>query len=309
MQPIPPAEKPPVEKPKKSFGRTLLYFTLGLVALIVLSSVFGRFISDGGLDNGKGKIAMVEISGQIFDSKDIVRQISKYRRDDDIKAILLRIDSPGGAVAPSQEIYDEVLRVRADKKIIYASMGSLAASGGYYIAVAADRIFANPGTLTGSIGVIMAFGNAEKLMEKIGLEPQVVKSGKYKDVGSPARKMSAEERIYLQRVVNDVHQQFVDAVAQGRNISTKEARKLADGRIFTGRQALKLKMVDEMGGLEDVIAKLGEAAGIEGRPKVIWEEPQKGFMEWLLEGSIPKEFKANWMPSQFPSLQYLWLPS
>ncbi len=303
MQPI-----PPIEKPKKSFGRTLLYFILGLVALVVLSSVFGRYLSDGGLDEGKEKIALVEISGQIFDSRDIVRQISKYRRDTDIKAILLRIDSPGGAVGPSQEIYDEVLRVRADNKKIYASMGSLAASGGYYIAVAADRIFANPGTLTGSIGVIMAFGNAEKLMEKIGLEPQVVKSGKYKDVGSPARKMTAEERIYLQRVVNDVHQQFIDAVAQGRNMTPKEARKLADGRVFTGRQALKLKMVDEMGGLEDVIAKLGEAAGIEGRPKVVWEETPKGFMDWLMQGSLSKEFKTHWMPSQFPSLQYLWLP-
>jgi len=298
----------PVEKPKKSFGRTLLYFTLGLVALVVLSSVFSRYLSDGGLDDGKEKIALVEISGQIFDSREIVRQLSKYRRDDDIKAILLRIDSPGGAVAPSQEIYDEVLRVRADNKKIYASMGSLAASGGYYIAVAADRIFANPGTLTGSIGVIMAFGNAEKLMEKIGLEPQVVKSGKYKDVGSPARKMTAEERIYLQRVVDDVHQQFIDAVVQGRNITPKQARKLADGRIFTGRQALELKMVDEMGGLEDVIVKLGEAAGIEGRPRVVWEEPPKGFLEWLIQGSLPKEFKANWIPSQIPSLQFLWLP-
>jgi protease-4 len=299
----------PVEKPKKSFGRTLLYFALGLVALVVLSSVFGRYLSDEGLGDGNGKIALVEISGQIGDSRDIVRQLSKYRRDDDIKAILLRIDSPGGAVAPSQEIYDEVLRVRADNKKIYASMGSLAASGGYYIAVAADRIYANPGTLTGSIGVIMAFGNAEKLMEKIGLEPQVVKSGKFKDVGSPARRMTAEEHAYLQHVVDDVHQQFIDAVAKGRNMSTKEARELADGRVFTGRQALKLKMVDAMGGLEDVIVKLGEDVGIEGRPKVVREEPPKGLMEWLMQGSLPKEFKANWMPSQFPSLQFLWLPN
>ena len=298
----------PVEKPKKSFGRTLLYFALGLVTLVLLSSVFGRYLSDGGLDDGNEKIALVEISGQIGDSRDIVRQLSKYRRDDDIKAILLRIDSPGGAVAPSQEIYDEVLRVRADNKKIYASMGSLAASGGYYIAVAADRIFANPGTLTGSIGVIMPFGNAEKLMEKIGLEPQVAKSGKFKDVGSPARRMTTEEHVYLQRVVDDVHQQFIDAVAQGRNMSTKEARKLADGRVFTGRQALELKMVDEMGGLEDVIVKLGKAVGIKGRPKVIQEESPKGFMEWLMQGSLTKEFKTNWMPSQFPSLQFLWLP-
>ncbi len=303
MQPIPPEEKP-----KKSFGRAILYFVLGLVALVVLSSVFGRFLSEGGLDDGNEKIALVEVAGAIMDSKEIVRQLSQYRRDDDIKAIILRIDSPGGAVAPSQEIHDEVLRVRADNKKIYASMGNLAASGGYYIAVAADRIFANPGTLTGSIGVIMAFSNAEKLMNKIGLEPQVVKSGKYKDVGSPVRKMTAEERIYLQRVINDVHQQFIDAVAKGRNITTKQAKKLADGRVFTGRQALKLKMVDEMGGLEDAIAQLGEAVGIKGRPKVIWEAPPKGIMEWLLESSFPKEFKTNWIPSQFPSLQYLWLP-
>ena len=299
----------PVEKPKKSFGRTLLYFALGLVALVVLSSVFGRYLSDEGLGDGNGKIALVEISGQIGDSRDIVRQLSKYRRDDDIKAILLRINSPGGAVAPSQEIYDEVLRVRADNKKIYASMGSLAASGGYYIAVAADRIYANPGTLTGSIGVIMAFGNAEKLMKKIGLEPQVVKSGKFKDVGSPARKMTPEEHAYLQHVVDDVHQQFIDAVAKGRNMSTTEARKLADGRVFTGRQALELKMVDEMGGLQDVIVKLGEAVGIEGRPTVVREEPPMGLIETLMGSSIPKELKANWMPSQFPSLQFLWLPN
>ncbi|MDH5763374.1 MAG: signal peptide peptidase SppA [Nitrospinota bacterium] len=297
-----------VDKPKRSFGRTLLYFLLGLIALMVLSSVFGRYLSEDGFDDGTQKIALVEVSGQISDSREIIRQLSKYRRDDSVKAIILRIDSPGGAVAPSQEIYDEVLRVRADNKPIYASMGSLAASGGYYIAVAADKIFANPGSLTGSIGVIMAFGNAEKLMQKIGLEPQVVKSGKFKDVGSPARKMTPEEHAYLQHVVDDVHQQFIDAVAQGRNISTQEARKLADGRVFTGRQALKLKMVDEMGGLEDVIVQLGKAVGIEGRPKVIIEEPPKRFLEWLVEGSLPKEFKANWMPAQFPALQYLWSP-
>ena len=299
---------PPVEKPKKSFGRIFFYFVLGLVGLMVLSSVFGRYLSEDGFGDGNEKIALVEVSGAIMDSKDIVRQISKYRRDDEIKAIILRIDSPGGAVGPSQEIYDEVLRVRADNKKIYASMGSLAASGGYYIAVAADRIYANPGTLTGSIGVIMAFSNAKKLMDKIGLEPQVVKSGKYKDVGSPARKMTAQERLYLQRVVEDVHEQFIDAVAKGRNLSTKEAKKLADGRVFTGRQALKLKMVDEMGGLEDVIAKLGEDVGIEGRPRVVWEAPPKGLMQWLMESSLPKDLKTDWMPSQLPSLQYLWSP-
>lgn len=298
----------PAPQPKKTFGRTLLYFVLGLAALAVLSSVLGRYLSDGGLDGGTETIAMVEVTGTIMDSKEIVRQLSHYRRDDDIKAIILRIDSPGGAVAPSQEIYDEVLRVRADHKKIYASMGSLAASGGYYIAAATDRIFANPGTLTGSIGVIMAFSNAEQLMKKIGLEPEVIKSGKYKDVGSPIRKMKPYERKYLQTVVDDVHQQFIEAVAKGRNMSTREARKLADGRVFTGRQALKLKLVDELGGLEDVIAQLGKDVGIQGRPKVIWEEPPKGFLDWLLDAALPRNFNTSMVPSQFPSLQYLWLP-
>ena len=298
----------PGEKKKKSFGRTLLYFLLGLAALVVLSSVLGRYLSEGGLEGGNETIAMVEVIGTIMDSKEIVRQLSHYRRDDDIKAIILRIDSPGGAVAPSQEIYDEVLRVRADHKKIYASMGSLAASGGYYIAAATDRIFANPGTLTGSIGVIMAFSNAEKLMKKIGLEPEVVKSGKFKDVGSPLRKMKPHERKYLQTVVDDVHQQFIEAVAKGRNMSTREARKLADGRIFTGRQALKLKLVDELGGLEDVIAQLGKDVGIQGRPKVIWEEPPQGFLDWVLDSALPRDFNTSMVPSQFPSLQYLWLP-
>lgn len=303
MQPMPPDDKP-----KRSFGRTLLYFLAGLAVVVALSSTLGRYLANGGLDDGRETIAMVEVVGAIMDSKEIVRQLSNYRRDDDIKAIILRIDSPGGAVAPSQEIYDEVLRVRADNKKIYASMGSLAASGGYYIAAATDRIYANPGTLTGSIGVIMAFSNAEKLMEKIGLEPEVIKSGKFKDVGSPARKMLPHERKYLQTVVDDVHQQFIEAVAKGRNMSNKEARKLADGRVFTGRQALKLKMVDELGGLEDVITQLGKDAGIEGRPKVIWEEPAKGFMEWFMEGSLSKDIKASVLPSRFPSLQYLWSP-
>lgn len=303
MQPMQPAQKQ-----KKSFGRTLLYFLLGLATLGVLSLVLGRYLSDGGLDGGTETIAMVEVTGTIMDSKEIVRQLSQYRRDDDIKAIILRIDSPGGAVAPSQEIYDEILRVRADHKKIYASMGSLAASGGYYIAAATDRIFANPGTLTGSIGVIMAFSNAEQLMKKIGLEPEVVKSGKYKDVGSPFRKMQPHERRYLQKVVDDVHQQFIEAVAKGRNMSTREARKLADGRVFTGRQALKLKLVDELGGLEDVIAQLGKDAGIQGRPKVIWEEPPKGFLDWLLDSTLARDFNTSMVPSRFPSLQYLWLP-
>ena len=305
MQSTQPMQPDP--QPKRSFGRTLLYFLLGLVALMVLASVFGRFLGGDGFGDGREKIALVEITGEISDSSEIVRQLSKYRRDDDIKAVLLRIDTPGGAVAPSQEIYDEVLRVR-EKKKVYVSMASLAASGGYYIAVAADRVYANPGTLTGSIGVIMAFGNARKLMDKIGLEPMVVKSGKFKDVGSPTRAMTTDERAYLQSVVDDVHQQFIEVVAKGREMTPEEAGKLADGRVFSGRQALKLKMVDEMGGLEDVIKQLAKDVGIEGRPKVMVEEPPKKFMDWLMEGSVAKEIRTHVAPIRYPGLKYLWSP-
>ncbi len=260
------------------------------------------------MDGPKEKIAMVEVNGAILDSYDIVRQIRNYRRDDEIKGIIIRIDSPGGAVAPAQEIYDEVLKVRADKKKIYTSMGSLAASGGYYIASASDRIFANPGTLTGSIGVIMAFSNAEKLMNKIGLRPEVIKSGKFKDTGSPLRSMTKKERQYLQSVVNDVHQQFVEAVAKGRNMDIKEASKFADGRIFTGRKAHEMKLVDDLGGLELTISKLGEALGIEGRPKVVYEEPEESFMDWLLSSKVSENLQSNLTGSRFPTLQYLWSP-
>ena len=291
----------------KSFFRGFLYFLFGATLLYGASELLGNYYSDG-LDGPKEKIALVEVTGAILDSADIVRQIRNYRRDDEIKGIIIRIDSPGGAVAPSQEIYDEVLKVRADNKKIYASMGSLAASGGYYIASASDRIFANPGTLTGSIGVIMAFSNAEQLMNKIGLRPEVVKSGKFKDTGSPFRSMTKRERQYLQSVVNDVHQQFVEAVAKGRNMDIKQAGKFADGRIFTGRKAHEMKLVDDLGGLEFTIFKLGEALGIEGRPKVVYEKPEEGFLDWLLSSKISEDLQSNLAVSRFPTLQYLWSP-
>ncbi len=299
------AVNPPARN--KSFLRGFLYFLLGVALLYGASELLGKYYSDG-LDGPKEKIAMVEVNGAILDSYDIVRQIRTYRRDDEIKGIIIRIDSPGGAVAPAQEIYDEVLKVRADKKKIYTSMGSLAASGGYYIASASDRIFANPGTLTGSIGVIMAFSNAEKLMNKIGLRPEVIKSGKFKDTGSPLRSMTKKERQYLQSVVNDVHQQFVEAVAKGRNMDIKEASKFADGRIFTGRKAHEMKLVDELGGLEFTISKLGEALGIEGRPKVVYEEPEESLWDWLLSSKVSENLQSNLTGSRFPTLQYLWSP-
>ena len=178
------------ETKKMSFAKRFLFSMLGILALIGMSSIISKWIPKQGSEN---RIGIVEITGLIQNSQVIVNQIKKFREDKRIRGIVLRIDTPGGAVGPSQEIYDEVLNTRGDK-VIYASMGTLAASGGYYIASATDQIFANAGTLTGSIGVIMAFSNVKKLMDKIGLQPEVIKAGEYKDLGSPVRDMTKKEK-------------------------------------------------------------------------------------------------------------------
>lgn len=289
---------------KRSCSVIFLYCTLGIMSLVVISYALAYFLPDS-LEISRQKIGVVEVKGILSDSRDIVRQISKYRKDPSIHGIILRIDSPGGPVAPAQEIYNEVLKTRAQKNII-ASMGSLAASGGYYIASPATRIVANPGTLTGSIGVIMVSSNIQKLMRKIGLEPVVVKSGKYKDIGSPMRPMSEEERQILRNVVDDVHAQFVEAISKGRNLPIEEVRKLADGRIFTGRQALDLKLVDQLGGFEDSIELLMELEGMTERPRIVQESESRSVIDWLLQGLLRNSLGPSALPSPFPTLQYLW---
>ena len=255
-----------------------------------------------------GEIALVRIQGMLMDSQNIVRQLSNYRHNPNVRGIVLRIDSPGGAVAPAQEIYNEIMKLKADHKTVYASMGTVAASGGYYIACAANYVLANPGTLTGSIAAVMAFSNFEELTDKIGVKPIIIKSGKYKDVGSPLRGMKPEERKLLQSVVDDVHQQFVQAVAKGRGLPVSEVNEIADGRIMTGQQALTLKLVDEMGGLEKTIELLAKKIGVEGRPKVIEEKEKTPFFDWLLQSSLPSRLAATLMPASLPRLQYVWFP-
>ena len=255
-----------------------------------------------------GEIALVRIQGMLMDSQNIVRQLSDYRYNPGVRGIILRIDSPGGAVAPAQEIYNEIMKLRAEHKTVYASMGTVAASGGYYIACAADYVLANPGTLTGSIAAVMAFSNVEELTNKIGVKPVVIKSGKYKDVGSPLRTMKPEEQKLLQNVVDDVHQQFVQAVAKGRGLPVSQVSEIADGRIMTGQQALKLKLIDEVGGLEKTIDLLAKKLGIAGRPKVIEEKEKTPFFDWLLQSSFSGGLAKTLMPAPFPRLQYIWFP-
>jgi len=287
------------EKKKSPLAKRLLFLALILLALVGISSITSEWVQQG----TKNRIGIVDITGLITDSQYIINQVKKFRQDKRIRGIILRIDSPGGAVGPSQEIYDEVLKTRESGKTIYASMGALAASGGYYIASAAEKIFANPGTLTGSIGVIMAFSNAKGLMEKIGLQPEIVKAGEYKDIGSPARAMTQKERNLLQSVVTDVHQQFIEAVASGRDISVAEVTKIADGRILTGRQAYSLNLVDQMGGLQVSIDQLAHKVGIIGSPKIIKETPRVGFLDWVLKSTVNQSLMNR---SSIPSLQYTW---
>jgi protease IV len=300
-------ETSPKNKPKKSFFRSLMRFTAGLFAVMILVTIGSALLPDR-WKSPTGEIALVHVNGMLIDSRDIVRQLSDYRHDPQVRGIILRIDSPGGAVAPAQEIYSEIMKFRADHKTVYASMGTVAASGGYYIACAADYVLANPGTLTGSISAVMAFNNIEELTKKIGVKPNIIKSGKFKDVGSPLRAMVPEEQKLLQDVVDDVHEQFVQAIATGRNLPIAEVHKIADGRIMTGQQALKLKLIDEVGGLEKTIDLLAKKLGVVGRPKVIEKKDKVPFLSWLLEGSLPSGLAQTLMPSPQPLLQYLWFP-
>ena len=249
------------------------------------------------------RVALVRVEGPILDSKDTIDEIKDYVKDPSIKAIVLRIDSPGGAVAPSQEIYEEVRKAVAKKKIV-VSMGSVAASGGYYIASPASRIVANPGTLTGSIGVIMEIPNLEGLMNKLGIKTEVVKSGKHKDIASIFRGIKKEDREILQGVLDNVHEQFILAVSEGRKMLREDVKRIADGRVFTGEQALKIGLIDELGNLEDAVKAAAKLSGIKGEPELVTKKERFSFIN-LLKGTMPKELKDI-----FPSVRvkYLFTP-
>jgi protease-4 len=252
------------------------------------------------------KVGVVEITGIISDSREAIRGIDSFVDDGGVKAIVLRIDSPGGGVGASQEIYQEVVKARKVKKVV-ASLGGVAASGGYYVACGADRIVANPGTITGSIGVVMQFANLEELLKKIGYKGYVIKSGQHKDIGSPFREMTPEEKELLQGVIDTVHQQFIKAVAEGRNLSIDKVTAIADGRIFAGEQAQALGLVDELGNLEDTIRLAADMAGIKGRPYVVYSRKKKSSFLDLFTESIAQRLKQEVQQQQAPpDLQYLW---
>jgi len=259
---------------------------VGIVVLFVGTVwVLMGLLGDDGLPTGGARVAVVEIEGIIVDGAAAVRELREHEENPAVKAVILRINSPGGVVAPTQEIFGAIQRVRKAGKPVIASLGAVAASGGYYVAAACDRIYANPGTLTGSIGVVMQMANIEGLLKKVGVDYVVVKAGTYKDVGNFARAMTPEERKILQALLDDVYSQFVDAVAEGRGLDRKEVLAFADGRIYSGQQAQALKMVDDLGGFEDAVEAAGKLANISGRPKLLF--PRRRFsLRDLLESRL-----------------------
>ena len=244
------------------------------------------------LADGKEGVGVIEIVGVISDAKDILHQIKQFREETDIKAIVVRIDSPGGAVGPSQEIYREIRKTLKTKTVI-ASMGAVAASGGYYIAAGAHGIVASAGTITGSIGVIMGYTNFQEILRKIGLVPVVVKSGAYKDMGSPVRDMTPEERQILQDLVDNIHQQFIKDVAEGRKMESHRLTALADGRIFTGQEALRLGFVDRIGNLEDAVEWAGRRGGITGKIPVVYAPERKFSLIKYLIGTLSEQLSQH----------------
>ncbi len=264
-----------------------------LLLLFIGSVLLARMIfSDDQkvIKEGQG-VGLVEVKGMIVDSKEPIRQLRYFLKKDSVKAVVLRIDSPGGVVGPSQEIYEEVGKLAARKKVI-VSMGSLAASGGYYIAAPATLIYANPGTITASIGVLIKFSNLEGLFGKIGISSATIKTGSFKDAGAPDRPLSAEDRAMFQALIDSTHEQFVKAVADGRKLPVEDVRKIADGRVLSGEQAKSVKLVDRLGNLQDAIEEAGRLAGISGEPEIIHPPKKKVNYLELLTGEAEEKFNG-----------------
>ncbi|HEX2966511.1 MAG TPA: signal peptide peptidase SppA [Syntrophorhabdaceae bacterium] len=271
-----------------------------LVVIIVVAVIFTGLYIMGLISSAvSGKIGVIEVEGTIADLKEVMQDVVDFKDDDSIKGVILRINSPGGAVGPTQEMYSEIKKLRQKKKV-YVSMGSVCASGGYYLAVTGEKIYANPSTITGSIGVIMEQAVVEDLMKKIGVEANTIKSGDMKDIGSPFRKMKDEEKKYLQTVIDNIYEQFVQDVAQGRKMQVDQVKQLADGRIFTGLQAKQVGLVDNIGTFYDVVADMQKTLGMRGKPELTYGKRPFSLLRWLLSSAVKDMiFKSTSSPIQF----------
>ena len=276
--------------------------------LFVLIAVYGN--DSGEVSFGGDKVAIVPIEGEILDARETLDLLHKYANNTSVRAIVVRINSPGGAISPSQEIYAAIREIRAkSKKPVVASMDSVAASGGFYIAAACDRIVANPGSITGSIGVIMQWLNTKDLVQWAKMKPETITSGAMKDAGSPYRDLTDQERAYFQHIVTQLHMQFIRAVAEGRSgkLTVQDVAKIADGRVFTGEEALELKLIDELGTIDDAVHEAAKSAGIKGEPGKIWPKRREATLFDLLTGSTDAESLIQKVVSRrLPQFLYRW---
>ncbi len=282
---------------------SVFLFTFGLFLFLIGSWLFGEPTDESTSTSGE-RIAIIELKEPIFSSEETVRQFKKYRENRSVKAIVFRVESPGGGVAASQEIYEEVKKTKDSGKPVVVSMGSVAASGGYYVSCAASRIVANPGTLTGSIGVIFQFLHLTDLMKKLGVDASTYKTGKLKDSGSPFRKPTPDERVFFDQLLADVYDQFVGTVAEERNLARKNVIKYADGRVFTGRQALEYGFVDTLGTFEDAISIAAKLGGIDGKPRIVKEQKRRSFWREFFSEATSELAEIRDQIIHQPVLQY-----
>ena len=227
-------------------------------------------------------VGILEIKGPIMDASETLDTIDNYEKDNAVRAVIIRIDSPGGKIGPSQEIYSRLLKLNKVKPVV-ASMSSMAASGGYYIALASRCIYALPGTITGSIGVLIQFVDVSRGLNKLGINAETITGGKLKDAGSPFRPLTKPERAYFKAIIDDLHEQFMEVVSKRRKLPMKDVKNLADGRVFTGRQAKKLGLIDRIGGLDEAINMAKSLAHLKGRIRIIRPEANKGLLSYLIK--------------------------
>ena len=279
---------------------------LGATALLLcgtMALVLTVFLPSSNFSFGE-KIGVIPIDGSISDSLAITSQLVTFKKDKGIKAIILRINSPGGSVGPTQEIYREVRKTIRSKKVV-VSMGEVAASGGYYIAAAANKIVANPGTITGSIGVIMHFVQFRELLNKIGVNLEILKSGEFKDVGSPHRKLTERDKELINALIGDIQKQFEEGVASGRNMTVEEVQKIADGRVFSGAQAKELGLVDVLGNFQDAVEIAKKMAGIKGDVTLVYPHKMKLGLWDLLLDSVARS-ATRMLQSMKTRVEYRW---
>lgn len=310
----PPVAPPPPPKKKSRAGMFFFGAFAGCALLvggfILLAIVVAAMSGDGtDLSLATEKVAVIPIEGEIVDARETLDALKKYADNNTVKAIVIRINSPGGGVVPSQEIYAAIRHTKTDSgKPIVASMDSVAASGGYYIAAACDQIVANPGTITGSIGVILQWFDMKELVRWAKLRPETITSGELKDAGSPYREMTEAERAYFQNIVTQLHAQFVRDVAHGRREKLKfeEVQRLADGRVFTGEEALKLKLVDQLGTIDDAVRTAGKLAGIRGEPAKYWPKRREPRLLDLFTESDASTMLEKIVARRVPQFLYRW---